>query len=277
MRNFALLFMLIAASSCNADVSRFLGSWANRKSNSGVSRLEIQMDGTNLTVAAWEHSTQAGSSWGRVVAHSFIHSESFKTADKTESILAIFPKKSGQAVLIIRLLGKTRVSVEAFEFYDQVFKRFNEQTTAALSRIKPAAPVRLLPSLGNSVSASNQAVTLAGAPTRTVLTNGIVEIRYPDGTIKRFHRGGYETVYPDGQRLYVASVQAQPATPAGLPDDLTNNWLQKHNDSLLYVIRSLVADDQAAVSNYLQSEGANFSVFDAIWKRTETIGYLLRP
>lgn len=109
---------------------------------------------------------------------------------------------------------------------------------------------------------------------RTILPDGTVEIRYPDGTIKQLSKGGATIISPNGQiKKYYHQVQ-----PPSLPSDQqTVTWLEGLNEDLLGIIRSLVSNDQTALDNYLQYEGAGSNLYEKIDKRTQTIDYLLSP
>ena len=118
----------------------------------------------------------------------------------------------------------------------------------------------------------------SGISQRTILPDGTVEIRYPDGTIKRLSKGGITIISPNGQTKKYQFYQVQPDTPPSLPSDAqTFTWLEAHNENLLVIIRSLVSNDQTAIDNYLQYEGTSSNLYEKINKRTQTIDYLLSP
>ena len=118
----------------------------------------------------------------------------------------------------------------------------------------------------------------SGISQRSILPDGTVEIRYPDGTIKRLSTGGITIISPNGQTKKYYYYQVQPDTPPSLPSDAqTFTWLEAHNENLLVIIRSLVSNDQTAIDNYLQYEGTSSNLYEKINKRTQTIDYLLSP
>ena len=118
----------------------------------------------------------------------------------------------------------------------------------------------------------------SGISQRTILPDGTVEIRYPDGTIKRLSKSGITIISPNGQTKKYQFYQVQPDTPPSLPSDAqTFTWLEAHNENLLVIIRSLVSNDQTAIDNYLQYEGTSSNLYEKINKRTQTIDYLLSP
>lgn len=118
----------------------------------------------------------------------------------------------------------------------------------------------------------------SGISQRTILPDGTVEIRYPDGTIKRLSKSSTTIISPNGQTRKYQYYQVQPDTPPSLPSDAqTFTWLEAHNENLLVIIRSLVSNDQTAIDNYLQYEGTSSNLYEKINKRTQTIDYLLSP
>jgi hypothetical protein len=118
----------------------------------------------------------------------------------------------------------------------------------------------------------------SGTAQRTILPDGTVEIRYPDGTIKQLSTGGVTIISPNGQKKKYQFLQVQPDTPPSLPgDEMTVTWLEAHNNSLLDIIRSLVSNSQTAIDNYIQYEGTSSNLYEKINKRTQTIDYLLSP
>lgn len=84
---------------------------------------------------------------------------------------------------------------------------------------------------------------------RTILANGVVEIRYADGTIKRISRGGTTIVSPDGSQHTSVFLETQAPEPPLLPSDnqVLRTWREYHNESLLSLIRGLVLNDASAI------------------------------
>jgi len=67
-----------------------------------------------------------------------------------------------------------------------------------------------------------------------------------------------------------------PNLPPVLPDENTGlKWFESLNESLLDIISNLV-DDEASVTNYLNSE-AGLNIYKKIDRRKQTIVYLLFP
>ena len=119
----------------------------------------------------------------------------------------------------------------------------------------------------------------AGAIKRTILKDGTVEIRYPDGTIKRLWQGGHAIIMPDGTERRYSYVQVQPITPPPPPSgDSMFLWLEQHDEGLLSVIRSLVDNDETAVDYYRQKEqDIAKTLIEQINCKTRYISRLLAP
>lgn len=115
-------------------------------------------------------------------------------------------------------------------------------------------------------------------PERRVLSDGSIELRYPDGTVRIRTTSGETVILPDGTRQIYSYANAQPPSPPSLPADPAHaNWVTAELESLLGVIGTLVANDQASIDHYLTQEGAGLSPYVRINLRTRTIGMLVRP
>ena len=114
---------------------------------------------------------------------------------------------------------------------------------------------------------------------RTVNANGEVETVMPDGSRRLTRPGqcGFTTIAPDGKRSIVTCNQVPLATPP-FPSGVTAQWLEAHSASLLEIIRSLLANDQTSVDNYLRSnEPSTIGLYDRIRIRASMISTLTSP
>lgn len=117
-----------------------------------------------------------------------------------------------------------------------------------------------------------------GAVERRILPDGAVELRYPDGTIRRLFGGGETITRPDGSEGTMLYQNAQPPTPPTAPPDSTHgSWLEAKNERLLDIMRSLVDHDEESIQNYLEREGADRTVYERIDARTAAIDWLVTP
>ncbi len=119
----------------------------------------------------------------------------------------------------------------------------------------------------------------AAEPERTFLEDGRVEIRFPDGRIRRQRIGecNYTIIMPDGSRRLVQCVEVQGEEIPDLPPELMARddlgaVLEAVNASLLDYIKQAV-DDESAVENYLTlEEGRNLQ--ERIFLRLEALSIL---
>jgi hypothetical protein len=115
-------------------------------------------------------------------------------------------------------------------------------------------------------------------PERSILPDGKVQVRYPDGRVVVYETScGWTTTFPDGTTSHVACSQVQTASLPGTPTDAAlATFLGDHNDRLLGHISRLVGNDQPQVDLYLAFEGQEAdSIYKQIKLRTELIGKLL--
>ena len=130
-------------------------------------------------------------------------------------------------------------------------------------------PIKILPQGEPSASSAAQ---------RRILADGVVEVRYPDGSIKRLFQGGMDIISPDGKVTPYRYASAQPPTPPSIPPDSEHSdWLEYESEGLLNILRLLVENDEASISNYLKKEGVNTSYYQKISSRRTAIGYLITP
>jgi len=112
----------------------------------------------------------------------------------------------------------------------------------------------------------------SGSPQRTVLADGTVEVRLPDGTRIQTRPGvcGSTRILPDGRSQTFSCSQAQPATLPEAPGPGARIFLEAHNESLMSIMRGLL--DSASVDNYVSSiERDHPDLYDQIKLRTELI------
>lgn len=117
----------------------------------------------------------------------------------------------------------------------------------------------------------------SGAVKRTILPNGDVEIRYPDGRRKILYEGGHTIIFPDGREQVYSYMSVQVDVPPMLPTQPSIvAWLEGMNHNLLNTIRTLVDGDQQAVDYYVRKENDKRSnLYEKIVLRTAYIDRLL--
>jgi len=111
---------------------------------------------------------------------------------------------------------------------------------------------------------------------KTINADGEVQTALADGSKKLTRPGvcGFTIVRPDGTKSRSTCAQVQPATPP-IPDAVSGQWLDRHNSSLLDIVRTLLGNDQVSLDNYLRTaESSNPNIYDRIRLRTELITML---
>jgi hypothetical protein len=113
----------------------------------------------------------------------------------------------------------------------------------------------------------------SGTVQRTFAEDGSVEIRYPDGTVKRIFDGGFTVIKPNSETMTAMYIQVQVDTPPSLPSDhRIIAWLEWSNDSLLDFIRKLVGNDDKVVNYYLQRETEKAkTIYEKMLLRTKVV------
>lgn len=137
---------------------------------------------------------------------------------------------------------------------------------------------RLAKALSASPGPEINAAGQACAVERRVLPNGALELRYPDGTIRKLSDGRITTTLPDGTKTSTLFMYSQPPTPPTAPPSATHaDWLATESERLLGIMRGLVGHDESSIQNYLAKEGTNSTVYERIQMRTEAISWLVAP
>lgn len=145
--------------------------------------------------------------------------------------------------------------------------------------------VQLSPNLTVRPVLANQLASLSGGSSdgddllsRRVLSDGSIELRYGDGTVRIRTTSSETIIRPDGTRQVMMFQNAQPPSPPSAPPDAAHAaWVDGELVSQLNVIRQLVGNDQASVDHYLAREGAGLSPYQRITQRTRAIDMLVRP
>lgn len=116
-----------------------------------------------------------------------------------------------------------------------------------------------------------------GEVKRTILPDGSIEIRYPDGRRKILYEGGHKMIYPDGRIQVYSYLSVQVDVPPMLPSQPSIvAWLEGINQNLLNTISTLVDGNQQAVDYYVHKEGEKTAnLYEKIQLRTAYIDRLL--
>lgn len=110
-----------------------------------------------------------------------------------------------------------------------------------------------------------------------------VEVRLPDGTVKRTQEAGVTLFKPDGTSQFIPRMvvrsNAQPPTPPVLPNDPREGraWVERHDEALFDLIGSLVGGDAAEMKKFTDAErqAVGDDLFQQIVYRTNIAGFLV--
>lgn len=154
-----------------------------------------------------------------------------------------------------KLAGTTVWSGRTFGVMAQKVMRPN---LAAVALGRPAM-VHIRPEAVRVVGPGASHAQPTGTPTRSVLPDGTIQLKYPDGTVKTKKVGGcgWSTRFPDGTATNAMCMEMQvipvvPPTPAsGSAED---RWLQAQDSNLLEIIRDILGGANSTdYQNYQQA------------------------
>ncbi|MGB7786930.1 MAG: hypothetical protein WBL27_12580 [Salinimicrobium sp.] len=145
-----------------------------------------------------------------------------------------------------------------------------------ISREQPSEVERNSPQTTVNDSESSEDLQEPGIR-RRIMEDGTVELRYPDGTIKRIKEGGYTIIHPDGTQTGAQFIQIPPTTPPQLPaDQRINDYLEWQIESLFDMIKQILNNDQESIENFLEHENEIAqSIYDKMYIRTSYLDRLL--
>lgn len=211
----------------------------------------------------------------------------------TEALAAIL-NGPGQTGYYARRDGAAPLELE-FNVTDELFRRGAKWRVSVVNFSRLGSSVgrmvvdypaltlpvtRLSPTLRRIAEvATTQPAAPAGEPERSILSDGRVQIRYPDGRVVIYEAGcGYTTIYPDGSTSSALCNQVQPASLPALPSDPDlRGFLEAHRDHLLQQISKLVDYRQDEIDLYVSYEsGTATGLFEQIQMRMRLIDTLLQ-
>lgn len=174
---------------------------------------------------------------------------------------------------LLRLGRQWRVSVVNFSRQGRAVGRIVADVPTAVIPITRLAPV--LRRIGEAATSTPPP---ASEPERSILENGQVQVRYPDGRVVIYNATcGSTTILPNGDAFSTQCNQVQPASLPALPSDPElRGFLEAHRDHLLDHISQLVEHRQADIDLYLAYESAEADgLFGQIQMRSRLIDRLL--
>lgn len=208
--------------------------------------------------------------------------------------LAVILNGPGQTGYYARRDGPSALNIE-FDITEELFRRGPKWTVSvvnfsrrgsSLGRVVVNYPTltqplaRLSPTLRRiGEVASAEPPSASGESQRSILPDGRVQVRHPDGTVVIYEPGcGFTTIFPDGTASTAACNQVQPASMPALPSDPDlRSFLETHRDHLLQQVSQLVDHRQDEINLYLSYESQNAQgLFEEIQMRMRLIDNLLQ-
>jgi hypothetical protein len=151
-----------------------------------------------------------------------------------------------------------------------------QEATVAPSALRRRAAVRAGVSTGTIPGPTS---TPSGTPNRTITSDGVVELRYPDGMVRSRKIGAcaWDTRYPDGRFVPAQCLRATviPIVPPTPPSGSTEeHWLQGQDENLLGILQKILGGPNSSdFQNYLQAyeNPKEQSIYKRIYFRTNAI------
>jgi hypothetical protein len=171
-----ILILVVAAGPLTlANVNQFTGRWTNSDSNTrGITALDIQANGSNVTVQAWGKCSPTDCDWGRVAAYAYAPDVQSNLATSAQALSAVFDTNFSQTLIIIHSANGNRLEAEVLTHFTDGSGRSNYQNLYTFNRglqviTKPVVITRPL-----------------ATPTQVSPPSGKVFNRYPRQTTLRW-------------------------------------------------------------------------------------------
>lgn len=118
--------VLFSVSLTLANLNQFEGKWVNADSDTrGVTKLDIAVNGTNVSVQAWGKCQPSDCDWGRVEAYAYGPNVQSNLAETAQAISATYKTNFSQTLLIIHQTGGNRLQVEVLTRFTDGSSRSN--------------------------------------------------------------------------------------------------------------------------------------------------------
>lgn len=140
---FVVLFcalILFGQEAAVASISQFVGNWKNTDANtSGVTRLEINANGAQMTLHAWGKCHPQDCDWGEVQATPFAPNVSSDIVQTANALSATFNTSFSQTVVIVRPSGNN-LRAEFFTHFTDQSKRSDYNMVYTFARAQNQQP-----------------------------------------------------------------------------------------------------------------------------------------
>jgi len=172
----ALLFPLSAAASLN----EFAGEWQNADANTpGITRLDIRVNGSQVTVQAWGKCHPEDCDWGQVSATAYGPNVSSNLQTSAQSVLATFQTSFSQTLLVLDAAGGRGLRAQVLTRFTDGSGRNNytQNYSFVRSSMSGGTIKQVSPAVAGAAT-----VVLLPAPTQLGPSNGMSFDRYPRTT-----------------------------------------------------------------------------------------------
>jgi len=173
------LTVLAVSATAAASLDQFAGQWRNSDPNtSGITRLDIRVTGTNVTVQVWGKCHPEDCDWGRVSATAYGPSVSADLQSSAQSLAAAFRTSFSQTLMILDAAPANRLRAQVLTRFTDNSGRKNYRELYSFVRGPMAA------SSGARAASALQAAapTMLPAPVQVGPSNGVSFDRYPRTT-----------------------------------------------------------------------------------------------
>ena len=131
------ILILTTAATTSAELNQFAGRWKNIDPNTrGVTRLNIHVRGTDVTVHAWGKCHPKDCDWGRVRAYAYAPSVSSNLINTAQTLSAIFQTGFSQTLMIIYPAGRNRLRAEVLTRFTDRSGRTNYRAIYTFTRMR---------------------------------------------------------------------------------------------------------------------------------------------
>ena len=138
------LMVLLVASVSFASLNQFAGKWTNVDKNTrGITTLDIQVNGNDVSVQAWGSCQPTDCDWGRVTGYAYAPNVSSNLAATAQAVSAVYQTGFSQTTLIIKPLGN-QLQAQVLTRFTDGSGRSNYTATYNFNRsinLKPIGPI----------------------------------------------------------------------------------------------------------------------------------------
>ncbi len=147
------ILVLAMAAPVFAGLNQFAGRWKNTDPNTrGVTKLNIRISGTDVTVHAWGKCHPTDCDRGQVKAYAYAPSVSSNLVDTAQTLSVVFRTGFSQTLMIIRPVGRNRLRAKVLTRFTDRSGRTNYEADYTFARVRRAdrlsAPRQISPADG---------------------------------------------------------------------------------------------------------------------------------